>query len=719
MIARGPLGRTMSTLILVLALAGGTACGTDGGPADLAVDAVDVPGGDESPDGWQEEDTAQTDVPLCPGGLGCPCTLFEDCNTGLCVESLERFECASLCGMGEICPRAWGCKPITVGGETIYGCVPRNANICRPCRSDDDCLPFTGPDGQDWLCIDRGATGRFCGSPCARNDDCPDTPVMFQCAAVQKADGSQALQCVPQDGVCPCTAKFAQNHLLTECFVENAFGRCDGQRTCDAPCGALTPAAEACNGVDDDCNGDTDEGLASVPCQVTNEWGKCPGNAVCSGGHLDACLGPQAAVEACNGLDDNCDGTTDEGFPDTDDDGIADCLDPDIDGDGILNASDNCPTVGNSDQANNDSAEEAADARHGDACDDDDDNDGIPDVADKCRLVKNTDQGDADLDGIGDACDCDADGDGVGNPAPLDMAGAACPVPVPADNCRLARNADQVNTDHDSLGDACDCDVDGDGVMNNNPGCPAVTNPDNCRTVTNPGQEDQDLDGTGDACDCDIDDDDVGNYGPGCPMPTPDNCTFVGNPTQADTDLDGKGDACDCDIDADGVPNANPGCPACGGGGQPACDNCPSVANPGQEFTPGNAFGTACDPDWDGDGVLNPADNCPRTFNPDQADQELDTKGDACDCDIDGDGFGNPGIDVSGAACPVPAPLDNCPRIANPDQANMDHDGFGDICDCDIDGDGYGNRNLGCPDPPVNEDKCPQDPLRHATPCII
>jgi len=35
------------------------------------------------------------------------------------------------------------------------------------------------------------------------------------------------------------------------------------------------------------------------------------------------------AVEICDGLDNNCDGQTDEGFPDSDQDGIADCVDPD------------------------------------------------------------------------------------------------------------------------------------------------------------------------------------------------------------------------------------------------------------------------------------------------------------------------------------------------------------------------------------------------------
>ena len=41
-----------------------------------------------------------------------------------------------------------------------------------------------------------------------------------------------------------------------------------------------------------------------------------------------------AAVEECDGMDNNCDGLKDEGFPDTDSDGLKDCIDPDDDNDG-------------------------------------------------------------------------------------------------------------------------------------------------------------------------------------------------------------------------------------------------------------------------------------------------------------------------------------------------------------------------------------------------
>lgn len=85
------------------------------------------------------------------------------------------------------------------------------------------------------------------------------------------------------------------------------------------------------------------------------------------------------AAESCNGLDDDCDGTADEDFADTDTDGWADCFD-------------NCPTVYNPSQADEDSdgTGNACDYQAGqETCDNgfDDDGDGAIDLCDRdCRL---------------------------------------------------------------------------------------------------------------------------------------------------------------------------------------------------------------------------------------------------------------------------------------------------------------------------------------------
>ncbi|MCK9463583.1 MAG: thrombospondin type 3 repeat-containing protein [Proteobacteria bacterium] len=239
---------------------------------------------------------------------------------------------------------------------------------------------------------------------------------------------------------------------------------------------------------------------------------------------------PDGGVELCT----EPAGVGNEGYQsayDWDDDGLLDWDDScprgyepgayDVDDDGVGDVCDNCPAYANPDQSDIDGD------GIGDACDNDADDDDVLDFSDNCggsdaadggadaMPVHNPGQEDLDGDGLGDACDPDLDGDGIDN------AIDPCPYDAAAD------------------GTICNADPDGDGFPTYNLKTPENTINDNCPETFNPFQEDLDEDGTGDACDPDLD-------GDGIPD-TADNCPLAANPDQEDGDRDGMGDTCDDD----------------------------------------------------------------------------------------------------------------------------------------------------------------------------
>ena len=556
----------------------------------MEVPPLDLPAGE----------TEEPDLPWAPepGEPGYACDSGEDCESGYCVHTPDGMLCTQTCD-GE-CPFDWVCAVYAPSlPDTVFVCVPLLTELCRPCTATVECWGSQADAGQ--VCVAYGPAGSFCGVPCDTAEDCPKD---YACMDVTDVSGAAERQCVRAAGECPCNQWFADAGAHTACYVKNEFGACAGTRACKAgglsPCDAQTPAAETCNGIDDDCDASVDEDMYAASCMVTNAFGACPGTQQCEEGKL-SCVGTEAAPETCDGKDNDCDGVVDDSFPDTDDDGTADCLENDKDGDGIADGLDNCPAAFNPGQQDFDLD------TVGDLCDPDDDNDMSSDEKDCAPLDPDIHQeADEVCDGLDNDCnyivdegfpDLDADGwkdcfddddDGDGSPDAEDCAPADPTISLSANeacdgidnDCDGSVDEGFPDSDQDGVVDCLDDDKDSDGV---------IDAADNCPSVVNPLQEDLDKDGLGDACDADADGDAVPDAA--------DNCIGVKNTSQSDIDDDGQGDACDADDDGDGLSDA--------------ADNCPLKANPGQEDSDKDGVGNACEDDKDGDGTVDLLDCAP------------------------------------------------------------------------------------------------------------
>ncbi len=236
------------------------------------------------------------------GGYGSECRTDDDCRNGPCADGRCSERCELSCppfapGVEALCRGVPGAD-----GEVEFLCVPNRDRLCQPCTEDRHCDPG--------LCVPL-PDGNFCGRPCGDDDSCPGG---YRCVEV-RSDAPP--QCVPEVAGCDCTA--ATLGALRPCSVGNEHGVCAGEERCTeegwTPCTAPAPAAETCNGVDDDCDGVADDNVDPEPCTVEANGLTCPGTAVCLDGGRQ-CVGDEPSPEVCNGVDDDCDEVADEDFRD-------------------------------------------------------------------------------------------------------------------------------------------------------------------------------------------------------------------------------------------------------------------------------------------------------------------------------------------------------------------------------------------------------------------
>ncbi len=266
-------------LLVALAVAALGACGSDPAPQP-AGDAAQTDG--DSTAGVDDTVKDSTAADLGPGvdagnqclvsagGPGCPCKGNSDCDNAFCIDTPEGKQCARNCI--DNCPDGFACSTVSgSGGDLITICVAKFGRRCDPCTISKDCVT-TGTTAAACIAFGQaGDEGAFCGSPCQDTADCGKG---FSCSEVTAVEGQKVKQCVPDPsnghpGVCTCSVAAKSAGLQTKCMVQakdkdgKVIGNCAGTRQCASDgltaCAAPDPATEVCDGVDNDCNGVTDD----------------------------------------------------------------------------------------------------------------------------------------------------------------------------------------------------------------------------------------------------------------------------------------------------------------------------------------------------------------------------------------------------------------------------------------------------------------------------
>ncbi|MBM4398321.1 MAG: hypothetical protein FJ087_21855 [Deltaproteobacteria bacterium] len=313
----------------------GRDCGDDGcggGCGDCGADRVCAGGNCVAASSCENglKDGAETDADC--GGGACP-----RCATGKACGG--PADCLSdLCEAGACVPDASCSDGQKVGTETDVDCGGPKCDACpigKNCKEHGDCLSGSCEYG---VCVaptcddgvrNQGEADVDCGGPCGKCKDgskCSgeDDFLSSQCVGwvcISCGDGVRNGDETDTDcggGLCAKCADGKSCSKGTDC----KGGGCEAGTCCVVnTCGECAPQPEeTCNGKDDDCDGGTDEGQAGKGGACPKQAGVCKGaKELCKGGAwvCDAAVyGPdwEADEAACDDLDNDCDGETDEGL---------------------------------------------------------------------------------------------------------------------------------------------------------------------------------------------------------------------------------------------------------------------------------------------------------------------------------------------------------------------------------------------------------------------